>query len=187
MPAHAAALRNRRGAGNESTNRSCFLRRCTLRIHPALLLVPALFVACHDSTPTSPEAGPIAFETVVSAFHSGFTAPVRRTLRSQQEWAAAWQTLHAGQSPTPPLPAVDFGQAMVVLVATGSRPNGCFAIDVTQATMRASGVVEIEVTETKPGSSCVCTLAITHPVHAVTVPRVAGPTTFVERTTERRC
>jgi hypothetical protein len=159
----------------------------TLRIHPALLLVPALFVACDDSSPTSPQAGPIAFETVVSSSHSGYTAPVRRTIRTHQEWAGAWQTLHVGQSPTPPLPAVDFDQAMVVLVAAGTRPNGCFAIDVTEATMRASGVVELEVTETIAGTGCACTLAITQPVHAVKVPRVAGPATFVERTTERRC
>jgi hypothetical protein len=112
---------------------------------------------------------------------------VRRTIRSHQEWTAAWQTLQAHQSPTPALPAVDFAQAMVVLVAAGTRPNGCFAIDVTDATVRASGVVELEVTETTPGTGYACTLAITQPVHAVTVPRVPGPATFVERTTERRC
>lgn len=158
-----------------------------MRIHPALLLVPALLVACDDNSPTSPQAGPIAFETVASASNSGFTAPARRTIRSHQEWAGAWQTLHLGQNPTPPLPAVDFDQAMVVLVATGSRPNGCFAIDVTDASVRANGMVELEVTETIAGPGCACTLAITQPVHAVKVPRVAGPASFVERTTERRC
>lgn len=158
-----------------------------MRIHPALLLVSALFVACSDSSPTSPQAGPIAFETLASASYSGFTAPERRTIRNPQEWADAWQTLHLGQSPMPPLPAVDFDQATVVLVAAGSRPNGCFAIDVTEASVGASGAVELEVTETTPGPSCGCTLAITQPVHAVEIPQVAGPATFVERTAERRC
>lgn len=158
-----------------------------MRIHPALLLVPALLAACDSSTPTAPRESPLAVETVASAFYSGFTSPRRATLRTAGEWAEAWQTLYAGQSEVPPLPAVDFDRALVVVVAAGNRPTGCYAIDVTGASLRGEGAVLFEVTETVPGPACACTLALTQPVHIVKIPRVAGPVTFVERRFEARC
>lgn len=158
-----------------------------MRIHPGLLLVCLLFVACDEDSPTAPQDTPLVFETVVKASYSGFFEPARGTVRTAEEWGQVWQTLHAGLSPMPPLPAIDFDREMVVLAAAGTRSNGCYALDITGARRRGNGGVELEVTETVPGPTCACTEALTQPVHVVKVVRVPGPETFVERRSQRRC
>lgn len=162
-----------------------------MRIHPTLLLLPLLFVACDKNSPTSPVDSSVPFVTVAKASYSGFSTPVRETVRGTEEWVTVWQTLYAGRGPLvgpmPPLPEIDFDREMVVLVAAGTRRNGCFAIDVTRARLKGNGAVEFEVTETVPGPTCVCTFALTQPVHVVKLARLPGPETFVERRAESRC
>jgi hypothetical protein len=158
-----------------------------MRIHPGLLLVPALLTACDSGTPTAPPDSPLAVETLTSEFYSGFTAPRRTVVRTAGELADAWQTLYATRSPQPPLPAVDFDRTTVVVVAAGNRPTGCFAIEVTGASLRGDGAAVFEVTETVPGPTCACTQALTQPVHVVRVPRLDGAATFVEHRSEARC
>lgn len=157
-----------------------------MRIHVGLLLVSVLFVACDDDSPTAPGDG-LAFETVAKASYSGFSEPTREVVRTPGEWAEVWQTLHAGQSEVPALPAIDFDREMVVVAAAGARANGCYSIDVTAARRRGNGAVEFELTETVPGPACGCTQAITQPVHAVRVARLPDPESFVARVSQRRC
>jgi PrcB C-terminal len=162
-----------------------------MRIHAGLLLVAMLLAACSNDSPTAPHQAlhqeGLAFETVVKASYSGFSAPTHLTVRTRGEWQQAWQTLYAGQSPVPALPAIDFEREMVVVAAAGTRSNGCFAIDVTAANRLGNGGVEFELTETVPGPACVCTDALTQPVYVVKVESVPGPETFVEHQSENGC
>ena len=158
-----------------------------MRNPTALLTASLLFVACDLDSPTWPVNVPLSLQTVVQAYVSGFTEPRREMIHSSDEWSGVWQTLHAGLSPVPELPAIDFGREMLVLAATGTRSSGCFQIDVTAATLTRHGKIEIQVVETYPGPACACIAVLTQPVHVVRVERVPGPESFVESRRELRC
>ena len=158
-----------------------------MRNHLALLLVSILSVACGSGSPTAPVDAALSFETIVKASYSGFSGPRRTAVRSDGEWVRVWQTLYAGQNPVPALPEVDFGRETVLLAAAGTRENGCFSIDITRARLTGSGSIELEVTETVPGPTCACTLALTQPVHLVRIARVSATETFVERLSQLLC
>lgn len=158
-----------------------------MRTFAALTIVSGLLMACSGDSPTSLQDTPLEMATVAKASYSGFVAPLRGSVRTADEWAGTWQTLYSGQSPVPLLPAIDFSREMVVVAAIGTRSNGCFAVDVTAASLRANGAAVFEVEETVPGPNCVCTQALTQPVHLVKVGRFAGPETFVERKVQSNC
>ena len=145
----------------------------------ALVAVASLLPACDDS-PTSPGDVQLSFETVLTSSYSGLTEAHRAVIRNPGEWPGIWEALHAGQSPVPPLPAIDFDREMVVVAALGSRSNGCFAVEVAAITLKGVGQVEIEVVETEPGPACACTEAITHPAHVVSLERSDGSYVFQE-------
>lgn len=158
-----------------------------MRAFVVLLIAATLALACGDDSPTAPGDVSISFENIVQGSYTGFTEPRRVVVHNQGDLARVWQEFHAGGSPVPGLPAVDFSRETVVLVAAGSRSNGCYAIEITGADLAASGTVRLEVTETVPGSACICTEAITRPAHLVRFSRRAAPVTFVEQVVQRAC
>ncbi len=154
----------------------CLLTAATIAI---------LTLACDDS-PTAPGDAPIAFESVVASSSSGFDAPQREVIRDPEQWARAWDVLHARRGSVPPVPAFDFTQQMLVLAAMGSRNTGCFNVEVTAINLRR-GTLEIEVVEREPTASCICTQALTEPVHVVSLDRVEVDATFVVRGQSLSC
>ena len=66
----------------------------------------------------------LAADSGTFAMNSGYEAPATLVIRDSSAWAAAWATVHSGVEPQPELPAVDFSQDMLVLVAIGQQPNG---------------------------------------------------------------
>ena len=132
--------------------------------------VAALLMACDDS-PTAPDGGPISFETVVATSSSGFETPERDVIRNDDQWARVWDLLHARSGSVPARPEVDFGRQMLVLAAMGTQSNGCYQIEVTAIDLR-QGRLAVEVVERQPGATCVCTQALTQPVHVVALDRV---------------
>src|SRR5947208_1611808 len=63
-------------------------------------------------------------------FYTGVLTPSRLLLKDQRSWAAAWDLVVGPLSPRPPLPAVDFAQEMVVLLAMGQQPTGGYGIQI---------------------------------------------------------
>lgn len=152
----------------------------------ALSFATVLLLACNGRSPTAPEDAVVPFETVVSASVSGFTSSERRAVRSAGEWAEVWQTIHAGQSPVPPVPALDFDRELALLAAAGTRSNGCFTIEFTQA-RTARGILVLDVTETVPGRDCSCIQVVTQPLHVIRIVRLPAPEVFVERRRQLAC
>ncbi len=151
-----------------------------------LVTVSILALAC-DDTPTSPGDSPIAYETVVKSSASGFFTPRREVIRNTEEWVRVWDLLHAGQNPVPPRPSIDFEQEMVALAAMGTWSNGCYRVEITAINLRGTGALEIDVEEFDPTASCVCTLAITQPVHVVRLDRIALAESFRVRREPLTC
>lgn len=152
----------------------------------ALLFTAVLLPACDGRSPTTLEDAVVPFETVVSASVSGFASSERRVVHTAGEWADVWRTIHAGQSPGPPPPALDFDREMALLAAAGTRSNGCFAIEFTQARM-VRGILVLDVTETVPGQGCSCVEIVTQPLHVVRIVRLQAPEVFVERRRQLAC
>jgi hypothetical protein len=115
--------------------------------------------------------------------YSGYAEPARLVIRSQDEWASAWATIHEGVSGTPaslpPLPPVDFSADMVVVAATGTRGSAAYDIVITNAALDA-GTLRVGVVETKAGAGCGYAAVLTRPVAAATVARHDGAVEFVD-------
>ena len=75
---------------------------------------------------------------------------------------------------------------MALLAAAGTRSNGCFAIEFTQARM-VRGILVLDVTETVPGQGCSCVEIVTQPLHVVRIVRLQAPAVFVERRRQLAC
>jgi hypothetical protein len=120
-----------------------------------------------------------AFETVVSAFHSGISEKRREIVRDQASWTRLWAEIHAGQTPAEPAPTVDFSQHMLVAVALGTRPTGGFAVKVRGVATRGDRL-EVAVLETCPPPGAMVTAALTQPVEVVRVSRLSQTPTFKE-------
>lgn len=158
-----------------------------MRTIASLLALSALLAACGSSSPTAPEADPFELQTVVKVSQSGYHAPLRATIRSPAEWAEAWQMLHRGLQPVPARPPIDFSREVVVIAAAGSRPNGCYSIDLVDVRPSIEGQPVFDVLELQPGPDCVCTQVVTQPAHAVRVTRFSGDAEFLERSAQLSC
>lgn len=120
------------------------------------------------------------------AIYSGIGDSLRVIIRDQTSWRSYWALVHAGMTPVPPVPPVDFRRDMVVLAALGRRPSGGFDIVVDSAYLR-DGVVEVVVRRTVPGHGCILTAALTQPVDLARIPARAEPVRFEEHTTVEDC
>ena len=151
----------------------------------ALLAIPILAAACDDSQ-TEPGDDPLSLETLAQTSSAGFPTPSQEVIRTEDDWTQVWETLYSGQRPQPSRPAIDFDRQMVVLAA-GGPGNGCFQVEITRAMRKADGSLEVEVTNTEPGPTCVCTEQLIQPVHVVRLERVEGPERFMLRRQQLNC
>jgi hypothetical protein len=143
------------------------------------LAASALLAACAAAGPGDPRDIEHPFETLLAEAHSGLAEPRREVVRDEAGWARLWADIHAGVTPAPPLPPVDFGRHMLVAVASGTRPSGGFAIRVRSVATRG-GKLEVVVLETCPAPDAMVTLELTQPVEVVRVPRLEQPAAFQE-------
>jgi hypothetical protein len=117
---------------------------------------------------------------------SGIADPERRVVADAHDWAALWQRIHAGVSPMPPMPDVDFEKEMILAAALGSRPSGGYSIRIERL-RGGDGVLEALVSRTTPGRDCMVIAAVTAPVDLVRVPRIDQPISWREEAEERTC
>jgi hypothetical protein len=143
-------------------------------------LASALLAACAAAGPSN-GAGTTQhpFETILFASHTGVTERRREVIRDEASWARLWAEIHAGFTPAPPLPPVDFSQHMLIAVALGTRPSGGFGIKVRSVTSRGESL-EVAVLESCPAPGTMVTLSLTEPVEVVRAPRLAQTPTFRE-------
>ncbi len=156
----------------------------------------ACSVACGAPTVTSPSvtqqpsrlvATPVPLDGAAGMIaYSGYHEAARIVIRSDADWRSAWATLHAGSSPVPPVPPVDFSREMVLLAALGDRPSGGFGVAIREVTFDGS-TVGAAVVETRPGPRCIVTAVVTQPVAVVTVPRSDVPVVFLDRAVTADC
>ncbi len=125
-------------------------------------------------------------DSIAYALYSGVTTAENLVIRDAAAWSALWSLIHANQDPVPPLPAVDFGQEMILAAALGSRSTGGYNVLLTQATEDSAGV-HVQVVETSPGADCITTQALSQPVDLARAPRRDAPVRFSVSRQVRDC
>ncbi len=147
------------------------------------------FAAC-DSNPTAPgipaNAREIEFTVVDTTIQSGFssfTVPMRTVIRAQEAFEAFWGDIHSGLNPTPNPPVLDFDKSMLVVAASGTRPNSGYSISV-KTVAREGDQLFVHIEETFPGAECITLQVITSPVTGILVTKTDAQVEFVE--TQRR-
>jgi hypothetical protein len=141
------------------------------------LTASAFAAACAGAGPSGGSDAEQRIQTVISEAHSGLATARREVIRDAAGWSRLWAEIHAGRTPAPELPAVDFAREMLIAVATGTRPSGGFSIQVTGVTTHGD-TLEVAVLERCPESDAIVTLALTQPVEVVRVAKLAQTPTF---------
>ncbi len=115
------------------------------------------------------------FETILAEAHSGLPERRREVIRDEASWAQLWAEIHAGSTPAPTPPPVDFARHMLIAVALGTRPSGGFGVRVRSVASRGERL-EVTVVESCPEPGAMVSMALTQPVEVVRVTtRVPAP------------
>lgn len=125
-------------------------------------------------------------EVLLRETASGVRDHRRAILRSQVEWKAFWEEVHALRTPVPEAPPVDFDERIVVVAAMGERPTGGHSVAVEDVKPSEEGYLVV-VREVSPGEGCVVTQALTQPVTAVALRNGEREVRFKEKTSEGVC
>jgi hypothetical protein len=146
-------------------------------------LALALVAGCDGSiTITDPDNGAVSFQTVIQTQTSGITDSRGQLIESFGEWSSIWSAIGRGGPP----PDVDFGREMIALVAAGTRPNGCYTIEIRRIDV-SGGLLLIDADLNEPGVNCQCPQGVVHPVHAVRLPRIDRRADFDVRRVVQDC
>jgi hypothetical protein len=144
----------------------------------ALALAPLASCASSGGSDPASTSGAVRFESLARSEQSGLTEPQRSVIRTEQAWEAAWYGINVYRMPKPPAPEVDFEREMVVLVALGERTSAGHAVEVVSVE-REGGFLRVLARATAPAAGSDQAAVLTHPYHAVRVPRSDGPVEVV--------
>lgn len=153
------------------------------------VLLALLLAACGDPwlAALPPDARAVSFRSLGPWNYTNMAASRRLVVTNRTDWVAVWAQIQGSHSPAAPLPAVDFGEEMVVVAAMGTRPTGGYRITIEHVAAD-SGTVYVDVLESSPGGSCVVTDALTQPVAAAIVAGAPfAAVRFVERSEKHDC
>ena len=135
-----------------------------------------------DSVPLRRFAEPVA---AVYRHNSGVRDSMLAVVRDTAGWEDMWRRLTARHSPVP-LPAIDFGKEMAVVVALGQRSHGGYAIRI-EAVIDRGTYLEAHVQRRAPGRGCGVTGALTTPADVVVIPRREGEVRMVAHDDVAQC
>lgn len=115
------------------------------------------------------EGGSISFSQLSSEAFSSIHSPRNVVIRDAAAFAALWAEHHAGRSPAPALPKVDFSGDMVLASFAGDS-SGCQEFGIARVLVGADRIVaEVETRDIQ--TLTVCTAVVTAPMSMVTVAR----------------
>ena len=112
---------------------------------------------------TDPD-GDLAFETVLLTQDSDLDDSLGLVIDDQAEWDDVWDEIGRGGPP----PDIDFRRDELLLVSAGSRPNGCYSLQIRRVRLRG-GLLEVDADLNEPGSGCICPQGTVRPVHVVRI------------------
>lgn len=162
------------------------MTRALVRFCGCTLLAGAAACGGRAATPSAPVAQPVPATAQLYYDNSGgIRDSVRQVIRDQAAFEAAWRAVTSRQASPPPLPAVDFGREMLLLVGAGRRtPEDEIRVD-SVAVMRERDArgknAEVLSAIVRTTEGCGRFRTDAYPVAIVRVRRFDGTVRFVER------
>jgi len=155
-----------------------------------LALSAAVFTAA--LTPTLTEAAgfcDVHHQVLVSQNNSGISQSMTWLIDNQADYCAAWDMIYANSFPPPPCNTnnIDFTQETAILVALGTRSNGCYNVNVACVHEFTPNAVGVGYVETQPGPGCLCTSVITTPVQLIKVPNTYSRARYLKINRQLQC
>ncbi len=143
----------------------CFIRNLLGRYNRRVLL--ALFIVPVCNSPLSAQSEEaIPFTTVLKTTRSSIGSSIDLPIGNVADWQTFWNEIHAGPSPIPPLPEIDFSKRMIIIAALGVQPAPRHLITITRIE-RVKTMIKVFIEETQPGRDCSPLGALTNPIHIV--------------------
>ena len=135
-----------------------------LRLFSLCLAVGCTTAQIDGSAPKTPGALVVGSDSLSPyQWNSGITTRERMIITDAATWSKVWGDIVASHSPTPALPAADFGRETIVVASMGQRSSGGYSISIDSAGVAGDTVI-LAVTERSPGPTCGTTAALTAPV-----------------------
>ena len=157
------------------TPQSICIAAITNPMHVVAIPLIEANVAFNQITP-----GRVDFQTIDRTAYSGVEEPASLVIRDAQTWADVWNR-HTGT--TGKVPAIDFGNTIVIAVFRGVLPNLCYRTEIVDVCNVGSGL-NVSRVDTAPGAGAVCGLSIVTPAHLIAVRRSDESVVFsAERST----
>jgi len=151
-----------------------------LQLSALALAAITLFPSCDGESPAAPSLpdGDVTPFTLHAAPTSGLTMSQRVVVRTEAELATIWEQIFSDVAMPDEIPVVDFNRDMVLVVASGEKPESCNTIEITSAFGDGTDLTAT-VTETGPSAGCDCAATLSQPVEVARVPR-ANEVNFLE-------
>jgi hypothetical protein len=140
------------------------------------LCTPLLLCACGGGGGDAGDTS-VAWTEVARTATSGITVLETPVVRNAGDWATLWARHAAVFTPAPALPSVDFSSAQVLGVFLGTRPNGCYSVEVLRVTQSATSRL-VTYRETTPSALATCSAQAVAPMHLVRVSASSLPVEF---------
>lgn len=137
------------------------------------LAVSAVLVACGGVSFS------ISFSSIDRATHSGIGTFTTVVVGDPETWSDLW-TAHIGvQGPHRPVPVIDFSSRLVIGVFLGTRPNGCYAVQIEDIQTTDDRLL-VHFSERRPFPGEPCPQALSTPSHLTVINRTALVIEFVK-------
>jgi len=146
-----------------------------MRIHRMIAVVLLLAGCSGESNPTGTN-GPVPTTQVYKSKGSGIAGRRAEIISRQSRWVEVWDEITLGQSPKPPLPAVDFENVLLIFAAGGELADSCSDLRIDSVT-RVDGTLNVSILEERR-PTCICPAMVVRPVHVVSAPRAASNASF---------
>lgn len=147
----------------------------------SLVLISGLLLSCAsgpahgDSSSRRP-----VFETVARGSQSGVLNQREVLIESEYAFDRLWREIHAGRSPLPRKPSIEFETVQIAAVFAGEKPSGGYSIEIT-ALQTEEEHLTVYFREQGPAPGDIVTQALTHPYHIIQFPRTEREIRFRSR------
>jgi len=158
--------------------------RHLFEILKAFALCAPLFLVTGCQPESSLDDGPdevLFFESIGLGHYGSTREPIESVLRDQASFDKAISEL----TPLDDLPAVDFDQTMVGLIAVPTESGG-YIIEV-QSVEKTGEELAVHYRLSAPGDDCITPQALALPFQVVIIAKTTGNVSFVRETVTYRC
>lgn len=125
------------------------------------------------------EAGPVSLETVGGGQQAQMREAGRFVFIDQEAFVTFWNATREDEQEA--APEVDFSRTTVVAALLGPKPNGCWAVRITNATDDGAGLTTVEATAYAPPPEQFCVSVVTYPWHVASMPGAHRQIVWEER------